>query len=213
MKPFLRKIAPLSTMLIFPLLGMIYAVINNNPSKQVYNLVTDLDRSTPFLKIFVLPYSVWIFYIYVCLVYFFFKDAKVYYRSLATYVICALVCYMVYLVYQTTVPRPIVTGDDVFSQLMRYVYNRDQPFNCFPSIHVFSCYLVMKALYKSSFKTVWNQTLIYGMSTLIILSTLFVKQHVIMDVVAGILLAEFVYRLSLRYQWFGRTAMSKQLAA
>lgn len=212
MKPFLRRLAPLSTMLVFPLLGMIYAVINNNPSKEVYNLVTDLDRSTPFLKMFVLPYSVWIFYIYVCLVYFFFKDAKVYYRSLATYVICALVCYMIYLVYQTTVPRPIVTGDDIFSQLMRYVYNRDQPFNCFPSIHVFSSYLVMKALYKSSFKNTWNQMLIYGMSTLIIVSTLFVKQHVIMDVVAGILLAEFVYRLSLRYQWFGRTAMSKQMA-
>lgn len=213
MKPLLRRLAPLGTMLIFPVLGMIYAVINTNPGDRIYNLVTDLDRGTPFLKVFVLPYAIWIFYIYACLIYFYFKDPKVYYRSLATYTICALVCYMIYLVYQTTVPRPVVAGNDVFSDLIRYVYNRDEPYNCFPSIHVFSSYLVMKALYKSDFRNGINQSLIYGMSTLIICSTLFVKQHVIMDVVAGIFLAEMVYRLVLRNQWFGRTALQKRIAA
>lgn len=189
-----KRFTPLIWMLVFPVLGWMYAFVNK-PGEKVYNLVTDLDRAIPFWKIFALPYSVWILYIYACLVYFLIKDPAVYYKSLKTYVLCALTCYMIYLVFQTTVPRPILVGSDPFTLLVGYIYNRDQPFNCFPSIHCFSSYMVMKALYTSSFRNKWNQTLIYGMSSLIILSTLFVKQHVILDVIAAIALVEVVYRL------------------
>lgn len=186
-----RKYAPLLLMLVFPFLGMIYAWINK-PDQEVYSLVTALDEAMPFVKVFALPYSVWIFYIYVCLFYFFKKDLTVYYRSLLTYIVCALLCYLIYSVFQTTVPRPIVTGSDPFSELMRYIYFRDQPFNCFPSIHCFSSYMVMRMIWTSSFRNKLNLTLITGMSSLIIISTLFVKQHVIMDVLGAILLVEIV---------------------
>lgn len=205
-KQWLRKHAALSLMLIFPILGALYALINDNPSGPIYNLVTDLDRHTPFIKYFALPYSIWIFYIYACLIYFYMKDRKVYYHSIFTYTVCALICYMVYLVYQTTVPRPVIVGDDVFSNLMRFIYNRDQPFNCFPSIHVFSSYMVATALFHSKFKNWANRIIIYGMSALIIASTLFVKQHVILDVIAGVFLAELVYRVALRYSWLANAA-------
>ncbi len=189
-----NRYKPLLGMLIFPVLGWLYAQVNH-PANQVYSLVTDLDRIIPVVKAFVLPYSVWIFYIYICLIYFFMKDRKVYARTLLTYTICALICYSIYMVFQTTVPRPYVDGTDPISRLLDYIYGHDAPFNCFPSIHCFSSYLVMKALYSSSFKNKRNQTLIYGMSSIIILSTVFIKQHAIMDAVAGILLADTVYRL------------------
>ncbi|TJY40753.1 phosphatase PAP2 family protein [Cohnella pontilimi] len=184
-----RKFAPLALMLVFPFLGLMYQWINK-PDQEVYMLVTALDRATPFVKFFAAPYAVWIFYIYVCLVYFFRKNITVYYRGLLTYIVCALTCYLIYSVFQTTVPRPLVTVDDPFTWLVSYIYNRDLPFNCFPSIHCFSSYMVMRLVWTSSFRNKWNVTLITTMSTLIILSTLFVKQHVILDAVAGILLVE-----------------------
>lgn len=188
-----KKYAPLLSMLVFPFLGMMYAMTNNPvPNQEASKLITSVDTAIPFVKYFALPYSIWIFYIYVCLVYFFFKDPKAYYRGLLTYIVCALICYMIYSVFQTTVPRPIVTGSDPFSGLMRYIYDRDQPYNCFPSIHCFSSYMVMRMLWTSSFRNKWNVILITGMSSLIIMSTLFVKQHVIMDAFAGILLVELV---------------------
>jgi membrane-associated phospholipid phosphatase len=180
-------------MLVFPILGIIYAMSNNNSNQEVYSLLTAVDQSIPFIKAFALPYSVWIFYIYVCLVYFFKKDINVYYRALLTYIICALICYLIYSVFQTTVPRPMVIGSDPISRLMRYIYNRDQPFNCFPSIHCFSSYMVMRMVWTGSFRNKWNVTLITGMSSLIIISTLFVKQHVIMDALAGLFLVEVVF--------------------
>ncbi|MFD0672537.1 phosphatase PAP2 family protein [Cohnella sp. GCM10027633] len=191
-----KKYMPLLSMLVFPFLGMMYAWTNGpNANQEVSQLATSIDAAIPFVKYFALPYSIWIFYIYVCLVYFFFKDPSAYYRGLLTYIVCALACYMIYSVFQTTVPRPVVTGNDPFSELMRYIYNRDQPFNCFPSIHCFSSYMVMRILWTSSFRNKWNMILITGMSSIIIMSTMFVKQHVIMDAFAGILLVELVIPL------------------
>lgn len=195
----LKRFYPLVAMLIFPVMGWLYAA-TNNPNQQVYSLMTDLDRALPLIKIFVLPYSVWIFYIYACLIYFFLKDPAVYRRALITYVACALICYGIYLVFQTTVPRPELTGNDPVTRVLMFIYHRDEPFNCFPSIHCFSSYMVMKALYTSKFKNKLNQTLIYGMSTIIILSTFFIKQHTILDAASGILLADIVYRLLTRIE-------------
>jgi len=187
-----KKYRPLLLMLVFPVLGWMYAATNNIENQEVYSLATAVDSAIPFVKYFALPYSVWIFYIYVCLFYFFKKDINVYYRSLMTYVISAMLCYLIYSVFQTTVARPPVVGNDPFAWLMNYIYNRDEPFNCFPSIHSFSSYMVMRAIWTSSFRNKWNFTLITGMSSLIILSTLFVKQHVIMDVLGAIFLVEVV---------------------
>ncbi|WEK54791.1 MAG: phosphatase PAP2 family protein [Candidatus Cohnella colombiensis] len=193
-----KKYTPLLSMLVFPFLGAMYAWTNGlSANEEVYHLATWVDDLIPVIHYFALPYSVWIFYIYVCLVYFFIKDPNTYYRGLLTYTVCALLCYLIYSVFQTTVPRPLVTGQDPFSELLRFIYNRDLPFNCFPSIHCFSSYMVMRMVWTSSFRNRWNVTLITTMSSLIIMSTLFVKQHVILDVISAILLVEIVIPLLL----------------
>ncbi|MBB6675001.1 phosphatase PAP2 family protein [Cohnella nanjingensis] len=186
-----KKYAPLLGMLIFPILGAIYALTNKVDDK-VYHLMTPLDHAIPFVKYFALPYAVWIFYIYVCIVYFYRKDLRVYYRSLIVYTLSALACYLVYSVFQTTVPRPVLTGEDPFTRLVSYLYHRDQPYNCFPSIHSFSSYMVFRLLAGSKFRSRLNLALVGSMSGLIILSTLFIKQHAIMDVLAAVLLVEVV---------------------
>lgn len=208
MNRYVKRLMPILTMLIFPFLGMLYHWVNQ-PKASVYSLMTSVDYAIPFVRFFVFPYSIWIFYIYACLIYFFIKDLKVYYRTLLIYTLCALLCYFIYSIFQTTVPRPYLVGNDMFTQLTKYVYNRDLPYNCFPSIHCFSCYLVMKAIYKSSFKNRLNQTLIYSMSTIIILSTFLVKQHAILDAIAGFLLVELVYLIIARVEIELNPALNK----
>lgn len=195
---------------MFPVLGWMYALMNNVDDREVYSLLTAVDEAIPFVKYFALPYSVWIFYIYVCLFYFFKKDVNVYYRMLLTYATCALLCYLIYSVFQTTVARPYVGGSDPFSLLMQYIYDRDRPYNCFPSIHCFSSYMVMRAIWTSSFRNRRNLTLITGMSSLIILSTLFVKQHVVMDVLGAILLVEVVTAALVAFERKSRLARDRQ---
>jgi membrane-associated phospholipid phosphatase len=206
-----RKYAPLLFMLVFPILGYMYAWSNNpNQDQMPYKLLTAVDQAIPVIKVFALPYSIWIIYIYVCVVYFFKKDVNVYYRSLVTYTICALACYLIYSVFQTTVPRPLIIGDDPLSNLLRYIYNRDEPYNCFPSIHCFSSYMVMRMVWTSSFRNKLNVTVITGMSSIIILSTLFVKQHVILDAIAGIFLVEVIIAVIIVFERMLKVSRERQ---
>ncbi|MDG0809698.1 phosphatase PAP2 family protein [Cohnella rhizosphaerae] len=210
-KAYAKRFAPLLAMLVFPVLGMMYAAVNRVDGR-VWNLVTPLDRAVPFIKWFALPYSVWIVFIYVCLLYFFVKDVRTFYRGVITYTLCALLCYLVYSVFQTTVPRPQLSGSDPFTRLVAYIYNRDQPFNCFPSIHCFSSYMVFRILAGSSFKTRRSLTLVGIGSGLIILSTQFIKQHVVLDLAAAIMLVELALPVVvLAERWFaGELSVSRR---
>lgn len=210
-KAYAKRFAPLLAMLVFPVLGMMYAAVNRVDGR-VWNLVTPLDRAVPFIKWFALPYSVWIVFIYVCLLYFFVKDVRTFYRGVITYTLCALLCYLVYSVFQTTVPRPQLSGSDPFTRLVAYIYNRDQPFNCFPSIHCFSSYMVFRILASSTFKTRRSLTLVGIGSGLIILSTQFIKQHVVLDLIAAITLVELVLPVVvLAERWFaGDVSVAKR---
>lgn len=208
MNRYFKRLAPILIMLIFPFLGTLYHWVNQ-PRANVFSLMTDLDNAIPFLRFFALPYSIWIFYIYACLIYFFIKDMKVYFRTLLMYVLCTLLCYFIYSIFQTTVPRPFVMGNDVLTRLILFIYNRDLPYNCFPSIHCFSCYLMMRTIYKSSFRNRLNQSLIYSMSSLIIISTFLIKQHAIIDALAGFLLVEVVYLFIAHYEFALKPSMNK----
>lgn len=181
-------------MLIIPVLNIFYVLLNNS-TREVNHLVTYLDQITPLIKIFVVPYLIWYPFIIATMFYLCIKDRSVYFKTLLSYVIGLIVCYMTYLVFQTTVPRPILAGDDLFTKLLAFVYQADQPYNAFPSIHVFTSFLMIKAISMSQVRNRINQAIVYSNSILIIISTLFVKQHVILDVISGILVAEVIYRL------------------
>jgi membrane-associated phospholipid phosphatase len=78
---------------------------------------------------------------------------------------------------------------------LRALYSSDPPYNCFPSIHVahsfvsaLTCYRVHRGL--GVVATVC--------ATLVALSTLFTKQHYIVDAIAGVLLALIAYGVFLR---------------
>ncbi len=49
------NIIPLSLMLIIPIVNVFYGILNNS-NRGVYTLVTDLDKSMPFIPVFSVPY-------------------------------------------------------------------------------------------------------------------------------------------------------------
>lgn len=185
---------PLSFMLSIPVLGLFYTLLNN-PDRGVHSLVTDIDKGIPLVKIFIVPYISWYIFIFLTLSYLCFKDRNTYYKTLLAYNISLAICYLVYFTYQTTVPRPVLVGDDIFTKFLSYIYSADQPYNCFPSIHVLTSYLMIKAISASSIKNKLNYIVISGTAGLIIISTLLVKQHVVLDALAAILLGDIVFKL------------------
>lgn len=211
-----RNIKLLLFALTFPMLGVLYPLFNR-PGVRTYSLVTGLDVSLPFLKDFIIPYIAWYPFILLILVYFFIKDKRTFLNVIIVLDICLLFAFSTYVVYQTTVPRPILTGDDLFTNLVRSVYNGDKPYNCFPSLHVIETYILMKAMAASESKGKALNLIVQTLGTLIILSTFFIKQHVILDAVYGIVLVELVFNVVYRYQsrctvQWGSSQFSKAVA-
>ncbi|WP_197081074.1 phosphatase PAP2 family protein [Gordoniibacillus kamchatkensis] len=180
-----------SALLCIPLVGLIYVYLNHGGGNY-YSLVTDLDRDLPFLKIFVIPYLAWYVFLLAGFMYLAHKDRQKYYKTLLQFMIGLLICYGVYAVYQTHVPRPDVHGNDPLLRMVQWVYRADQPFNCFPSTHVLTSYLMMKAYISSAQISRIYTAAVSFMALLIIASTQFMKQHVLLDIVGAVLVAEAV---------------------
>jgi len=190
-KIFFKNLLPLLLIGSIPLSNLFYWTLNNT-QRGVYDLSTDLDRSLPLIKIFIIPYmSLW-FFLAFCFTYLCFKNRKVYYNIMITLVLCYVAAFITFYFFQTTTPRPLVTGNDIFSKLILFTYNSDKPFNCFPSIHVITAYLAMKGINATNArKSMKIPVNILGI--LIIISTQLVKQHVIMDVFFALFLCDVIY--------------------
>lgn len=196
-----RDILNLTLLLILPMLDVVYKMLNNSNVK-VHSLVTDIDRSLPFVKVFIIPYVTWYVFVYVVFAYVYFKNKQVYRKALLTYVICMIISFTVYFLFQTTVPRPEIFGYDILTDMVRFVYTSDKPFNCFPSIHCMSCYIIIKTIITinaNSTKDKRVNLLICIMSALIMVSTLLVKQHVLLDLIGAVLLGNIVFKIVFKF--------------
>jgi len=192
---FRRKSPYLLFLLVIPLLGFIYEFLNNRSHKAV-DISASIDQAIPFLPIFIIPYILWYAYMFFYLIYFCFKDTKVYLRTLMLIVIAELICFVIYFFFQTTVPRPTLVGDNFINDLVLWIYTNDRPFNCFPSIHVLTTFAIMLASLHIRNKHLLNTLCIPILGSLIIISTLFVKQHVIFDMIGSMFLVTFLYGIS-----------------
>ncbi|MBT2656047.1 phosphatase PAP2 family protein [Bacillus sp. ISL-18] len=190
-----KIVGMLCFLLSIPAIMLIYPYLNT-PSRGVHTLVTSLDKAIPVVKWFVIPYVAWVGYVTITLIYFCFKDPALAFKTILVFDLGLLICLLIYYFYQTVGPlRPEIIGHDVLSQLLQYVYQIDQPYNCFPSIHVLSSYLMIRTVRNHPHLNKWIRWIIVCFSTSIILATLFIKQHVILDVVAAILLVNGLYKM------------------
>lgn len=118
------------------------------------------------------------------------EGKKKWYRFVAAYVMAEFFCCAVFILFPTTMPRPEITGSGIFDQLMIIVYSADLPYNLLPSIHCMLSWLVTRPLLGSVRVPGWYQVVSVFACVLIFLSTLFTKQHVMIDIPTGILVAE-----------------------
>ena len=108
-----------------------------------------MDKFIPFNKYFILPYVSWYIFIAIFSAILCILDKERYLKLLITLNIGMITCYIIYYFYPTYVPRPMITGTDFFSNLVLNLYAADNPYNCFPSIHVLNSVLIALYTYES----------------------------------------------------------------
>jgi len=199
-KNFKEYILSFSIILTIVPLNIFYVILNNF-NKEANSLVTKFDMAIPFIKIFIIPYIAWYAFIFFTMAYICYKDKETFVKTVISYNLGLIAAYITFLFFQTTVPRPEITGTDILTKLVMMIYKNDNPYNCFPSIHVLTSFLMIKSIYASNCKNKINVSIISIISILIILSTLFVKQHVILDIFGGILYADIIFRFVNAYYY------------
>ncbi|MGN0278636.1 MAG: serine/threonine protein phosphatase [Lachnospiraceae bacterium] len=156
-----------------------------------------LDDHIPFCEVFVVPYLLWFAYVAGVVLYFFFKDKDDYFRT-CTFLFTGMT---VFLLVSTLWPnghhlRPyIMPRDNIFTQMVAALYRTDTPTNLWPSIHVYNSlgchFAIMKSKRLSERKGIHIASLILCVS--IILSTMFIKQHSVFDVLTAFIMAAIMY--------------------
>ncbi|MGD0575050.1 MAG: phosphatase PAP2 family protein [Anaerolineales bacterium] len=162
----------------------IYAALNHGPA--VLNLRTPLDAALPVVPIFVIPYDSLEPLVYATLIIFLVFRTRVFQSACLALISAWLVSYAFYFFLQTEVIRPVLTGTDLLTRMIRDVYAGDNPFNDFPSLHTsLSTILAIHWFHidrrLAIILAVWT--------ALIVASTVLIKQHYVADVASGLLLA------------------------
>lgn len=116
--------------------------------------------------------------------------------ALRAFLTVMLVSYLGFLLFPTAAPRPAhVPGDGFAAWALRLAYEIDPPHGCLPSLHVAYSFVSALACWRVH-RGVGAGALIWA--ALIGLSTLYTKQHYVLDVLAGALLAHAAYLVFLR---------------
>jgi len=177
-------------------------------------MYSPIDSYIPFIKEFVIPYLFWFVYMALGFIYLGLVSKKDYYR-LCIFIFGGMcVCYTIYMIFPSAQNlRPIITEDDVFSQMIKHIYATDTNTNVAPSIHVFNSIAVHVALVNYpgfNKKKFWKNASFITM-ILICLSTVFIKQHSIKDAIwAGALAFVFYIIIYLLPKWLSTRHFSLQ---
>ncbi len=180
---------------IFYLTCFVY--LEKTVTKKFHIITMSVDLKIPFCEFFIIPYLLWFAYITVGIIYFFFRQKEDYYK-LCVFLFTGMT---VFLIVSAIYPnghylRPhTFERENICTELVRWLYRSDTPTNLFPSIHVYNSLGVHIALMRSECfhgrKAVRTASFVLCVS--IILSTMFLKQHSVFDVLTAFGMAAVMY--------------------
>lgn len=188
----------------FIYLGIFFILEQNITDFNIINF--KLDEYIPFMEIFIVPYLLWFAYVAITVVFFFlFLDIGEYYRLVCYLFLGMTVFLLVSIVYPNGLNlRPnYFPRDNIFTDMVQALYRTDTSTNVMPSIHVYNSICVHVAIAKSPYfqkHKNWKTASLILM-LLIVCSTVFIKQHSLLDVAGGILLAAAFYPLFYVKNW------------
>ena len=188
---------------VFPLILTAYAFLCQSGAYAVARMIaggwektditTSLDRLIPFVPwtvaIYFGCYLFWIANYFLCAQ----GERNERARFFAADTIAKAICFVIFLLFPTTNVRPDVGGDGIWNELMRLLYSIDSPDNLFPSMHCLMGWFCWVGVRKRRDIPLWYKWFSLLGALAVCVSTLTTYQHVIADVIGGVLLSEICY--------------------
>lgn len=176
-----------------------------------------LDDKIPFIEYFIVPYLLWFAYIAITIGYFMFFEEKSEFYRLITLLFGGMT---IFLIVSTVYPNGLnlrpetFARDNIFVDMVKSLYATDTSTNVLPSIHVYNSIGAYLAISHSSKlrRYRWVQISALTLTVLIVLSTIFLKQHSVVDVISGCALVSVLYILVYKPERNSERNLSNNLA-
>ena len=184
-------LADLKLLLFWPLWFLLFTWLE---SREIgYHIVEcALDDQIPFLEIFVIPYYFWFVFIAGTLLYGLVYDRDCYRKMMAFIALTYLATAVIYILLPSQqVLRPTVFPRNNFlTRIVAGLYATDTNTNVCPSIHVIgSMAAVFAGWHSKAFSTPLWRFLFCFTALLICLSTVFLKQHSVLDSIPALVIS------------------------
>lgn len=195
-----RHLFPVLVYMIFYI--SVFTYVENRPSHGIHLLASKYDSLIPFCEYFIVPYLLWFLYVAVTVIFFALavKDRSQYWALITNLCIGMTLFLIISLVWPNghTLRPGYFERENIFTDLVRSLWSVDTSTNIFPSIHVFNSVAVHNAIsncpdLKKNHPWVVRSSFILCVS--IVLSTMFLKQHTVIDVVGALILNAVTYHL------------------
>lgn len=162
------------------------------PNRNYHIVYSKLDDYIPFYKPAILIYSSWFLMLVIPFVYL--LKRKSYdnmYNIIIPMFLAMYISLIIYVIYPTALDIRVtdITGNDICSWIIRKIQGIDAPNNVCPSIHVSTTVIIYNQFRKILKDNKKSKAFFLLWSVGICISTMLVKQHSIIDVVCGIILA------------------------
>lgn len=157
-------------------------------------LTSNIDLKIPFLSGFIYFYIMWYILLFTLPLFMYIKDEEGLCKYFVSSFICLIISTLIFIFYPTIVIRPEIITNNFTNNIVSLIYLIDNPaMNCLPSGHCIICFLYIFTFFKNKNINISIRISVEIISILIILSTLFTKQHVIIDVLTALVISLSTY--------------------
>lgn len=198
MKKLYQKFMMAVPALVYLTLYLTWFYLIENMHGRDYTIIhMKADDKIPFCEFFIVPYLLWFGYIAWIMIYLLFTNTRDFHKC-CRFLFSGMT---VFLIISTLFPnihylRPfIMPRDNVFCDLVSFLYKIDTSTNLWSSIHVYNSLGVLFAVAHNDRlgSKKWIKWCCFTLSVSIILSTMFLKQHSVFDVMTAFIMAAVVY--------------------
>jgi len=192
----------LKLLLFWPVFGILFSLAERVWTNRTYVFIhCMLDDLIPFNEWFLFAYLFWFVYMVGMLAYGLLYDPDTFRRYMRFIILTFSVSMLVYFVYpsaQDLRPQQFLR-ENLLTRFMAGFYRFDTNTNVMPSLHVVGSMAVLFAAWNSKlFGKIRWRILFLILTVLICLSTVFLKQHSVIDVAAALFLSFVFYPVAFR---------------
>lgn len=187
----------LKYLIFWPLFGLMFMFVERFYHVDTYYVMhCALDDVIPFNEFFIIPYFFWFVYLVGIHLYTLAYDTEAF-KKLMRFIIftysAAMIMYLLFPTCQELRPAEFAR-DNIFTRFIPHFYQFDTNTNVCPSIHVIGSLAVLASAWNiERFKTVGWRIFFVTAAVLICVSTVFLKQHSIIDIIAALPICAAAY--------------------